>query len=165
MGVDYSANLILGVAVSREELFPRDPESTVLCKKGHVRENSFEFCPQDGTPFKEKYLHRPTPAVLAYAESLKMSPEDLFSIGNWEKNVGIYDGQPFPSSMSDKEMTPVLGIELLTTGSHRGGSTQDAISMSILEAAEKVNLIRTIALKIGIPEDRPIELYLTLSAG
>jgi hypothetical protein len=137
----------------------------VLCKKGHVRENSFEFCPQDGTPFKEKYIRRPTAALRAYAETLRIPPEDLFSIGDWEKNVGIYDGQPFPSSMSDKEITPVLGIELLTTGSHRGGSTQDAISRSLLGTTEMAMLIRSIATKIRIPEDRPIELYLTLSAG
>lgn len=76
-----SVQLVIGVRVTREELFTQGmPE--YRCDNGHKRRPSEMYCSQCGTLVKARETFVPKPGLVAYAEKYGFKPEDL-----WESST------------------------------------------------------------------------------
>ena len=78
-----SVQLVIGVRVTREELFTQGmPE--YRCDNGHKRRPSEAFCSQCGSRVQPRETFVPKPGLVAYAQKYGLSPGDL-----WEPSTTV----------------------------------------------------------------------------
>ena len=142
MGLDVYSKIIIGVPVSRSD-FMHAIGAGMKCARGHVAVGGLSagpFCPQDGTPFKDKPREEPTDIAKAYAANYGSAPENAWEYAR-ERHVWQRDAT---QTAEDKAPKYVLGSEVR---SHNCDTPKDmsldaaAVAMAMAEAEDMARAI------------------------
>lgn len=146
-----SVQLVIGVRVTREELFTQGmPE--YRCDNGHKRRPSEMYCSQCGTLVKARDTFVPKPGLVAYAKARGVKPDDL-----WEPSTTVGAHCVDPIQWPEKPCEAFAFGEIVddVAGDDCSGPACEALVN--LAAAE--SRILAAAKDLGLDEPHVVEVF------
>lgn len=152
MGVNFSAQLVMGMPVSEDD-FWQTSGTKMVCVKGHDQTSpDMQFCPSCGGKFEATDMVGPAPALEKFAsdndiESHDVAWEQLQDRARDDGELGILWSDSVQGSETDAQ-DMILGFQIMDIdeqGHHNSGHPMSFEEMTvkrhaILEAAEAMGL-------------------------